>query len=59
MEVGFSLTTDTNGGHCAGQWIEGKPEKRWWGLNVKGRKKLTVITYRCGRCGLLESYAEG
>lgn len=42
------------------KWVEGLPEKSIWvGLKLRGRKKLAVVTWRCGRCGLLESYATG
>ena len=41
-------------------WVEGAPEKAWWGgLKTKGKRKLTIETWRCGRCGYLESYAPG
>ncbi|WP_188053017.1 MULTISPECIES: hypothetical protein [unclassified Sphingosinithalassobacter] len=37
-------------------WAEGRPEKRWYGL--KFPKKVREITsFRCNRCGYLESYA--
>ncbi|RYE02019.1 MAG: hypothetical protein EOP61_09635 [Sphingomonadales bacterium] len=38
-------------------WISGAPEKGWFGAKTKGRKKLEVQTWRCTRCGFLESYA--
>ena len=37
-------------------WTEGMPEKKWYGLLAKG-EKLPTMTYRCPRCGLLQSYA--
>ena len=40
-------------------WVEGSPEKSFWtGLSLKGRKMIEVQTYRCHRCGFLESYAK-
>jgi len=40
-------------------WIEGAPERsRWSGLKTKDREVLAVMTYRCERCGYLESYAD-
>lgn len=40
------------------KWVEGEPERSYWvGLKLKGRTQLPVTTYRCGRCGYLESYA--
>lgn len=39
-------------------WVEGAPEKSiWTGLKTKGRDSYKVVTYRCDRCGYLESYA--
>jgi len=29
----------------------------WTGLKLRGKDKLAITTYRCGRCGYLESYA--
>lgn len=40
------------------EWAEGPPEKSFWtGLKLKGKEKLRVATYRCPKCGLLQSYA--
>lgn len=38
-------------------WVEGAPQKKWWGLNYTGRKRVDIETWRCGRCAYLESYA--
>ncbi len=39
-------------------WVEGMPEKSFWtGIKTRGRKKLAIETWRCGRCCYLESYA--
>lgn len=39
-------------------WVEGAPERGWFGLlRVRGKRKLTVETWRCERCGFLESFA--
>lgn len=58
MEPGYVMD---RGGHNAGlvpQWVEGAPEKSFWtGLKTKDRDVLPVTTYRCERCGYLESYA--
>jgi len=41
-------------------WVEGAPQKAWWGgLKMAGKRKLTIETWRCGRCAYLESYAPG
>ena len=42
------------------QWVAGEPETSWWmggGLKLRGKEQLPVTTYRCRRCGYLESYA--
>jgi ribosomal protein L37E len=40
-------------------WFEGVPQKRWWGLKTRGLRHLEIETWRCARCGFLESYAPG
>jgi hypothetical protein len=40
------------------EWLEGEPVRSIWaGLKTKGRDRHPVRTYRCERCGFLESYA--
>lgn len=40
------------------KWVEGEAKKSiWTGLKLRGRQRLEVSTYRCRRCGYLESYA--
>ena len=51
------MIENKDGMACATKWLEGAGEKGWFGLKLKGRKQLPVVTYRCGRCGFLESYA--
>ena len=59
MAEGFVLDADGNGSRKVNRWIEGAPEKHWYGLKVRGRKQFDVQTFRCNRCGYLESYAPG
>jgi hypothetical protein len=40
-----------------GQWVEGAPDRRWYGLKHRDKRKFEVATYRCERCAYLESYA--
>jgi ribosomal protein S27AE len=46
-----------------GQWVvasflPGEPKvSRWFGLRVRKKDLIPVTTWRCGRCGYLESYA--
>ena len=58
MSVGLVLDRgDCNFG-IVQQWVEGAPETSFWtGLKTKGRESFKVLTYRCDRCGNLESYA--
>lgn len=57
MEGGFLLDT-THGGQEAGTWIQGAPEKSFWGgIKTKGRRKLTVYAWRCPGCSVVRLYA--
>ncbi|MES2764354.1 MAG: hypothetical protein V4642_00665 [Bacteroidota bacterium] len=39
-------------------WVKGGPEKGTFSsLKLASRKKLRVFTWRCIKCGFLESYA--
>jgi hypothetical protein len=62
MESGFVI--DKTGKEFASgpEWAEGVPEPSFWmglkmGLNLAGRERHAVVTYRCSACGYLESYA--
>jgi Zn ribbon nucleic-acid-binding protein len=57
MEGGFILD-NTYGERRQSEWIEGAPERRrLTGIRLKGKRQLAIITFRCVRCGYLESYA--
>lgn len=57
MVEGFLVDT-THGGHKIGVWAEGVPEKSFWtGVKLRGKKKYSIQSWRCGRCGFLENYA--
>ena len=57
MERGYILD-EAYGKRIVAQWVSGEPEKSiWTGLKTRGKDKLDVATYRCRRCGYLESYA--
>jgi hypothetical protein len=57
MEPGF-LLDQTYGSSAAVHWVAGAPRKSFWtGLKLKGAQVLEVATWRCRRCGYLESYA--
>ena len=53
VDVGYGKT-------AVPQWVAGEPVTTMWmggGLKLRGKDKLDVTTYRCRRCGYLESYA--
>ncbi len=57
MEPGFQLDY-THGAMTQSSWVEGEPERSFWtGVKIKGHQKLPVTTFRCPKCGYLESYA--
>jgi hypothetical protein len=55
MTTGFLLDADQ--GAKTTDWIEGAPEKNFWGMKLKGRRRFPVSADRCERCGFLELYA--
>ncbi len=58
MEEGVSLDHGHGNVLLPAEWLEGPPERSFWfGLKTKGREKFAVRTFRCTRCGYLESYA--
>ena len=57
MDEGFILD-ESHGTMKSQKWVAGAPELSFWfGLKLRGKQRLDVSTYRCGRCGYLESYA--
>ena len=60
MEQGFLLDERDGNMKDVTDWVEGAPEKGWFGtVKVRGKRRLAVETHRCMRCGYLESYAPG
>lgn len=58
MEPGVLLDKGDHNTLNAPEWLEGEPEKSFWfGLKTKGKDRYRVHTWRCPRCGYLESYA--
>ncbi len=58
MERGFTIDHGDYSTLKVAEWVEGPPERSFWtGLRTKGREVLPIATYRCERCGYLESYA--
>jgi len=57
MTEGF-IVDKTDNGHKVASWVEGAPERsRWWGVKLGKKARYDIQTWRCGRCGFLESYA--
>jgi hypothetical protein len=60
MERGFLLDRGHANAGTVAKWVEGEPVKSvWTGLKTKGRRILTVVSFRCSRCGLLLDFASG
>lgn len=57
MEQGFILDR-THGSILSAEWVSGLPDKSvFTGIkNLKKRLRFQVMTYRCAKCGFLESY---
>ena len=57
MEPGY-LIDQGHGTRTVPKWVAGLPQKSiWTGLKLRGLDQVDVATYRCRRCGYLESYA--
>ena len=60
MSEGFLIDRGHMNSKRVGEWVDGVPEWGFWtGLKTKGRDRFAVKTFRCTRCGYLESYAKG
>ena len=57
MEPGYMLEYTQHSSYRVSQWVQGAPERGFWGIKLRGRKRLAMETFRCQRCGYLESYA--
>ena len=60
MQEGFTLA-EAEGGRPVGKWIQGDPQVPWtrFGVKIAERAQYPIQTYRCVKCGYLESYARG
>jgi len=59
MEKGF-LADASHGGVYQARWCRGEASPNWFGAEVKMQQfesAVTTVSYRCPKCGLLESYA--
>ncbi len=58
MEPGFVVDKGHHDSKDTQKWVEGTPERSFWkGLKIKDRETHAVTSFRCTRCGYLESYA--
>ena len=58
MSDGFIVDKDSYGGRSVATWVEGQPKKSIWvGLRLGDAARFEITTWRCERCGFLESYA--
>jgi len=58
MEPGFVIDRGDHNALATQKWVEGEPERSFWqGLKTKHKETHQVTTFRCERCGYLESYA--
>lgn len=58
MELGFVMDKAPGNVLTVPEWLEGPPERSFWfGVKTKGKERFAVQTFRCTRCGFLESYA--
>ena len=57
LEAGY-IVDEGYGTRTVAKWIAGAPERSMWtGLKTRDKDRRDVATYRCRRCGYLESYA--
>ena len=58
MAAGYLVDQGHANSRVVSGWVEGEPGKTsFFNLNVDDRLQLEVRTFRCSRCGFLESYA--
>ena len=58
MQEGFIPDKTHGGGQVVSRWIAGVPEWSFWqGTKISGKEQYPVQSFRCSRCGFLESYA--
>jgi predicted nucleic-acid-binding Zn-ribbon protein len=59
MEEGFIADHTAQSSATVSKWVEGEPKRSFWlGIKTDSEVNLPVKTFRCIRCGYLESYAQ-
>jgi Domain of unknown function (DUF6487) len=57
-EMQEGLVVDLNyGGILQSMWVEDQAGKSVGSVTTDGKRKVKTVTYRCSRCGYLDSYA--
>lgn len=57
MSEGFVIDQGDYGAKSVSNWHDNPPERHWYGLKTSKKNQRPIATYRCNRCGYLESYA--
>lgn len=57
MEEGFVIDHGDYGSQSVAKWQGGAPRKSFWTGIKEGDPQVDIATFRCTRCGYLESYA--
>ena len=58
MQRGFLFDRSHHDSGKAASWIEGAPERSFWGgTKTRGKARHPITAYRCERCGYVELYA--
>jgi len=58
MEEGYVLDRGDGNSSNVAAWVAGAPQRAWYGIKTKGHDRRRVRTFRCTKCGYLESYAK-
>jgi hypothetical protein len=58
MEEGFMVDHGHLNSPTQAAWADGAPRRSWFGnIKLRGTVQIAAVTYRCPRCGVLQSYA--
>jgi hypothetical protein len=58
MAQGFVVDFHQGGARRVSSWVEGAPQKSFWhGTSAPDNAFVPIGTFRCERCGFLESFA--
>lgn len=59
MEVGFLRDRRQGYWSMPGEWVQGVPERTWFGMLKIRTTRYAIEAFRCEKCGFLEQYAAG